>query len=101
MQPSANLNLSKSVSLLFNPALYWRESMKDGLYNIAGEVIVPGLTSNARYIATQGSAEVHWQMTRNLGWFTEFGYFFPGDFLKQATPGKNINYWTSWLDIRF
>jgi hypothetical protein len=101
VQPSVNLNLSKSVSLLFNPAFYWRESTRDGLYNVAGGVIVPGLTSNARYIATQGSAQVHWQMTRNLGWFTEFGHFFPGEFLKEATPGKNINYWTSWLDIRF
>jgi hypothetical protein len=101
IQPSANLNLSKSVSLLFNPAFYWRESTKDGLYNVAGAVIVPGLRSNARYIATQGSAQVHWQMTRNLGWFTEFGHFFPGDFIKHSTPGKNVNYWTSWLDIRF
>ena len=101
LQPSADLNLSNSVSLLFNPAFYWRESTRDGLYNIAGDVIVPGLRSNARYIATQGSAQVHWQMTRNLGWFTEFGHFFPGGFIKQATPGKNINYWTSWLDIRF
>jgi len=101
LQPSANLNLSKSVSLLFNPAFYWRESTRDGLYNVAGGVIVPGLTSNARYIATQGSAQVHWQMTRNLVWFTELGHFFPGHFIKQATPGKNINYWTSWLDIRF
>jgi hypothetical protein len=101
VQPSANLNLGKSVSLLFNPAFYWRESTRDGLYNVAGAVIVPGLTSNARYIATQGSAQVHWQMTRNLGWFTELGHFFPGDFIKQATPGKNINYWTSWLDMRF
>jgi len=32
LQPSANLNLSKSVSLLFNPAFYWRESGRDGLY---------------------------------------------------------------------
>jgi hypothetical protein len=101
VQPSANLNLTKTVSLLFNPAFYWRESTRDGLYNIAGGVVVPGLTSNARYIATQGSAQVHWQMTRNMGWFTEFGHFFPGEFIKQATPGKNINYWTSWLDMRF
>jgi len=40
-------------------------------------------------------------MTRNLGWFTEYGHFFPGDFLRQATPGRNLNYWTGWLDIRY
>lgn len=101
LQPSALLNLSKSVSLTFNPAFYWRESTSDGLYSVGNAVIVSGLKSNARYIATQASTQVHWQMTRNLGWFTEFGHFFPGDFIKQATPGKNINFWTGWLDIRY
>jgi hypothetical protein len=101
LQPSADLKLSKSVSLKFNPAFFWRESTSDGLYSIGNTVIVSGLKSNARYIATQASAQVRWQMTRNVGWFTEYGHFFPGDFLKQATPGKNLNYWTGWLDIRY
>ena len=101
LQPSAELQLTHSVSLVFNPAFFWRESTADGLYNISGSVIVSGLHSNARYIATQASTQVHWQMTRNLSWFTEYGHFFPGDFLKQATPGKNLNYWTGWVDIRY
>jgi Alginate export len=101
LQPSALLNLSKSVSLKLNPAFFWRESTSDGLYSIGNAVIVSGLKRNARYIATQASAQVRWQMTRNLTWFTEYGHFFPGDFLKQATPGKNINYWTGWLEIRY
>jgi alginate export protein len=101
LQPSAQLKLAKSVSLMFNPAFFWRESTADGLYNVSGSVIVSGLHSNAPYIATQASAQVHWQMTHNLSWFTEYGHFFPGDFLKEATPGRNLNYWTGWLDIRY
>jgi hypothetical protein len=101
LQPSAELKLTHSVSLTLNPAFFWRESTADGLYNISGSVIVSGLHSNARYIASQASAQVHWQMKRNLSWFTEYGHFFPGDFLKQATPGRNLNYWTGWLDIRY
>jgi hypothetical protein len=64
-------------------------------------VIVPGSKSNARFIASQVSAQLHWSMTRNLTWFIEYGHFFTGDFLRQSTPGKSINYWTGWLDIRF
>jgi Alginate export len=101
LQPSAELKLTHSVSLTLNPAFFWRESTADGLYNISGSVIVSGLHSNARYIATQASSQVHWQMTRNLSWFMEYGHFFPGDSLKQATPGRNLNYWTGWLDIRY
>ena len=101
LQPSADLKLIKSVSLKFNPAFFWRESTSDGLYSVGDAVIVSGLKSNARYIATQASAQVHWQITRNVSWFTEYGHFFSGDFLKQATPGKSLNYWTGWLDIRY
>jgi uncharacterized membrane protein YoaK (UPF0700 family) len=101
LQPSAALALTRSISLTFNPAFFWRESTSDGLYSISNAVIVSGLHSNARYIATQASTQLHWRMTRNLSWFTEFGHFFPGDFIKQATPGRNLNYWTAWLDIRY
>jgi len=101
LQPSADLKLMKTVSLTFNPAFFWRESTSDGLYSVGNAVIVPGSKSNARFIATQASAQLQWRMTRNLTWFTEYGHFFAGDFLKQSTPGKSINYWTGWLDIRF
>ncbi len=101
VQPSADLKLSRSVSLLLNPAFFWRESTSDGLYNVAGGVIVSGLKSDARYVASQASTQLRWSMTRNLTWFTEFGHFFPGEFLKEATPGRNLNYWTGWLDIRY
>ena len=101
LQPSADLKLSKSVSLLFNPAFYWRESTSDGLYSVGNAVIVSGLKSNERYIATQAGAQVQWRMTRHMTWFTEYSHFFPGEFIKQSTPGRNINYWTGWLDIRY
>ena len=101
LQPSAELKVNRSVSLTFNPAFFWRESTSDGLYSIGNTVIVSGLQSNARHIATQASTQLQWRMTRNLAWFTEFGHFFPGEFLKQATPGRNLNYWTAWLDIRY
>ena len=101
LQPSASLKLRNSVSLTFNPAFFWRESTSDGLYNIGDAVIISGLKNNARYIATQDSAQLQWRMTRNLTWFTEYAHFFPGEFLRQPTPGHNINFWTGWLDIRY
>jgi uncharacterized membrane protein YoaK (UPF0700 family) len=101
LQPSAALKLTSSISLTFNPAFFWRESTSDGLYSIGNAVIISGLNSNARYIATQASTQLHWRITRNLSSFTEFGHFFPGDFIKQATPGHRLNYWTGWLDIRY
>lgn len=101
LQPYAELHLSKTVLLRPNPAFFWRESPRDGLYTVGNAVIISGLHSNARYITTQVSAQLQWQMTRNLRWFAEYGHFFPGEFLKQSTPGSNTNFWTGWLDIRW
>lgn len=101
LQPSATLELVKNVSLTFNPAFYWRESTSDGLYSVGNSVLVSGLKSNARFVASQASTQLKWQMNRNLTWFTEYAHFFPGEFIKQSTVGHNINYWTAWLDIRY
>ena len=100
LQPSAEFKLTKSVTFTVNPAFYWRESTSDGLYSVSNAIVVSGLKSQARYIATQVSTQLQWKMTRNLVWFTEYGHFFPGEFLRQATPGRNLNYWTGWVDIR-
>ena len=101
LQPSVDVKLSKSVSMKVNPAFFWRESTSDGLYSVGNSVIVSGLKSNARYIATQASTQLQWRMNRNLTWHTEYGHFFAGEFLKQSTPGKSINFWTGWVDVRF
>ncbi len=101
LMPSAKLNFDKTVSLTLNPAFFWRESTSDGLYSVAGTVVVSGQRSTASYIATQASVQLQWQMNRNLTVFTEYAHFFPGEFLRQSTPGRNINYWTLWLDIRY
>jgi Alginate export len=101
LQPYVELHLSNTVTLTPNPAFFWRESPRDGLYTVGNAVEISGQNSNARYIATQVSAQVRWKMTRNLTWFTEYAHFFPGEFLKQATPGSNTNFWTGWLDIRY
>ena len=101
LQPSVELNLSRTVTLRPNAALFWRESPRDGLYSVGNAVLVSSQKSSARYIATQAAAQLRWKMNRNLTWFTEYGHFFPGQFLKQSTPGRNINYWTGWLEIRY
>ena len=101
LQPYVELHLSKTVTLTPNPAFFWRESPRDGLYSVGNAVIISGQNSNARYIATQASAQVRWKMNRNLTWFTEYAHFFPGEFLKQSTAGSNMNFWTGWLDIRY
>jgi hypothetical protein len=100
LHPTAALKLRKTVTLTVNPAFFWRESTSDGLYGVAGNVLVSGQLSTARYVTTQASVQLQWKMNRNMTWFTEYAHFFPGEYLKQSTQGRNLNYWTAWLDLR-
>jgi hypothetical protein len=101
VQPSVELNLSKTVSLTPNVAVYWRESPRDALYSASGGLVVSGQGSRARYVGSHASVQLQWKINRHTTAFTEYLHFFPGDFLKQSTAGRNINYLTEWLDFRF
>ena len=101
LQPYVELHLTKTLTFMPNPAFFWRESPRDGLYTVGNAVVITGQKSDARYIASQVSAQIRWKMNRNMTWFTEYAHFFPGEFLKQSTPGSNMNFWTGWLDIRY
>ncbi len=101
VQPSAELHLSKKVSVTPNFAAFWRESTQDALYSPSGGVVVSGQTSRSRYVGSHASVQLQWKANRHMTLFTEYLHFFPPEFLKQSTVGRNINYLTEWLDLRF
>jgi hypothetical protein len=102
VQPSVRLNLRKNISLSPNGAFYWRESTQDGLYSIAsGTIVVPGQKSKAEYVGSHAAVQLKWDVNRHTSFFTEYLHFFPGEFLRQSTPGRNINYVTEWVEFRY
>jgi hypothetical protein len=102
IQPSLRLNPIKRLTLTPNAAFYWRESDQDGLYAVAsGAIVVAGKNSTARYIGSHAALQAKVDINRHAAFFTEYLHFFTGDFLRQATAGKNVNYWTGWLELRY
>ncbi len=102
LQPSVQINLPGKITVTPNTAFFWRESTEDGLYSAgSGPVIVTGRKSSARFIGSQVAVQLKWTVNRHTTVFGEYMHFFPGDFLKQSTPGRNINYATWWVEYRF
>jgi hypothetical protein len=96
------LNPIKRLTITPNAAFYWRESDQDGLYAVAsGAIVVAGKNSTARYIGSHAALQAKWDVNRHATFFTEYLHFFTGGFLRQATAGKDVNYWTGWLEIRY
>ena len=101
LQPSVGLHLGQKVSVTPNFAAFWRESTRDALYSPSGGLVVSGQTTRARYVGSHASVQLQWKVNRHVTAFTEYLHFFPGEFLKQSTAGRHINYLTGWLDLRF
>ncbi len=100
VQPSVQLNFTKDLSFTPNTAFFWRESTRDGLYS-PSSLIVTGQKSNASYIGNQTGAQLQWKLNRHLTFMMDYEHFFPGEFLKQSTAGRSVDYFTAWLDFRF
>ena len=60
-----------------------------------------GVSIRDRYIGRHAALQATLDINRNTTFFTEYLHFFTGDFLRQATAGKDVNYWTGWIEFRY
>ena len=101
IHPSVILAPAQNLTLDLNWDCFWRESVRDGIYGPAMNLIQTGQTSRARYVGNQIEALLEWQPNRRLTLTADYAHFFAGDFLKETTPGKDVDYFTAWITFRF
>ena len=101
LHPSATLSLSKRLSLTVDGDFFWRESTHDGIYGVAVNLVRTGRLSNARYIGSHSSAEFEYRLDRHTTIIWNYLHFFPGPFLRETPPGRDVNYATAWFVYRF
>jgi hypothetical protein len=101
VHPRLQTKLPRSVSISTDLVVQWRESLKDGVYAVPGFLLVPASGSRARFVGYRPGVEVRWQIDRHAWLQADYGVFFAGAFLKQASPGRNINYTEFWAGYRF
>ena len=89
------------MSLDLNWDCFWRESARDGIYGPSVNLIQTGQTSSARYVGNQIEALLEWRLSRRLTLTADYAHFFAGDFLKQTTTGKDVDYFSAWVTFRF
>jgi len=101
VHPKVKMNLPRGVSISTDIVVQWRESLKDGVYAVPGFLLVPANGSQARFVGYRPGVEVRWQIDRHAWLQADYGVFFAGEFLKQASPGRNINYIELWAGYKF
>ncbi|MFO1499392.1 MAG: alginate export family protein [Verrucomicrobiota bacterium] len=101
VHPSVDLNLSRRLRLNLNWDLFWRESVRDGIYGPALNLIRSGRDSNERLVGHQFEALLEWRLNRHLLVTADYAHFFTGPFLEETTPGEDVDYFSTWLTFRF
>jgi Alginate export len=102
IEPSLKASPRAAVLISAGWGFYWRESIHDGLYGIAGNLLVPGNTSRARYEGSRPILQTDWQVNRHLSAHVNYIYVFNGPFGQQAIHGTSgMSYVSPWLTYEF
>jgi hypothetical protein len=101
VHPRIQTRLPHGISISTDIVAQWRENLNDGVYAVPGFLLVPANGSRARFVGYRPGAEVRWQIDRHAYLQADYGIFYAGQFLKEASPGRNINYWELWAGYKF
>jgi hypothetical protein len=101
VHPRVTDQLPHGVSVSTDFVVQWRESLNDGVYAVPGFLLVAADGSRARFVGYRPGIEVRWQIDRHAYLQADCGVFYAGQFLKEASPGRNINYAELWAGYKF
>jgi hypothetical protein len=102
IEPSIKAMPHAGIALSGGWGFYWRESIHDGLYGIAGNLLVAGNATSARYEGSRPIFEMDWQVNRHLSIHVNYIYVFNGPFGQQAIHGTSgMSYVSPWATYEF
>lgn len=101
IHPNIRLFLPHGVSMNADWLIWWRQSLNDGVYNVAGNLIVSSGNSQARFVGHRPGIEARWQIDRHAYVQADYGLFYAGPFLKESGRGNNLNYASVWAGYKF
>jgi hypothetical protein len=101
VRPSTTIHPSGNVALSVTGVAYWRESTRDGIYNIPGFLVRSGRDASARFIGKQLELAAAWQATAELNLSAQVSAFAPGTFIRQTGPAKTIRMAGAAANFRF
>jgi hypothetical protein len=101
LHPRLQTQFPHGVSVSVDFIAQWRQNLRDGVYAVPGFLLVAAGNSRARFVGYRPGVEVRWQIDRHAYLQADYGVFYAGEFLKQASPGRNINYLALWAGYKF
>lgn len=101
LHPSLTVQPTEQLSLTADIDFFWRLEHADGIYSSSGRLLRSGRGSDARYVSTEFSLNVTWQIDPNMSLTGIYAHSFPGAFVKQTGPAKDIDFLEITLTAQF
>ena len=101
VHPSIELHPARSITFTADAAFFWRESAHDAVYNSGLNVARSGVNGGSRYVGEQIAAQIEWRLQRHLTWSANYTHFFAGEFIHENPPGRDVDYFSTWITFRF
>ena len=96
----AELKPRKSLVLQFKAHESWLVSARDGLYNAGGALLVRDLSgTSGRLVGEELDAQMLWTPRAGVQVGGGVGHLFPGEFLKNTTPGHGYTF--PWVGVLY
>lgn len=101
IHPIVDLRLSKRVSARANWLFFWRYSVRDGIYDVPGNLLRSGQASRARFVGDSPGLEVVGQLDRHLSVTGQYARFTAGQFIKETPPSRETGYAALYATFKF
>ena len=87
-----NARYVKKMTLRADYHLFWRESGDDAIYGVGGQIIRADNDSGERSVGSELDLLLNWQIDRHLSAYFGYSHFFPGEFIDDTGPSKDIDF---------
>lgn len=101
LNPSISFQPRRDFSFMVGQDFVWRHSREDGLYNVPLDPVYKGINSRQRYVGSQFTLSAQWKISANFSLYSQYLHFNSGSFLKETTPGKDIDFYTMVFAFKF
>lgn len=98
--PSLSVRPTAATDISLGWDFLWRQSTKDAFYRGGHIPLIPGSSSNARYIGNEIDLETGWQLDRHIRIAGSYVHFFAGPFVTKG-GGTDADYAGLWVTYRF
>ncbi|MCC7154394.1 MAG: alginate export family protein [Bryobacterales bacterium] len=101
LTPSVRIRLPGAVVLAFEAPSYFRTSSRDGVYAIDQRLLLPGQTNLYKYVGTNPSVIVSWQVTTHIDVSGAVTRFLSGKFLADTFVRNGFGFYSIAATYRF